>query len=232
MIPVISAPNIQVPPPVDVSVFTAPSEPALGRVPVHIVPAPVTNPKVADNRPGPQPGRTHTEAPSGAAPATAFFLRGEGEIAFASPYSTPFIAQLFGQFAFADETNLPGGFLDFEQLAQFNMVKYKPSLAFRPREQQVPASAPEGNGDMSYSEIWASIGAALRDSGQVELRDMPVAGSDMATAPKPQENRQPAVASLFVSGMGAYGATQSRNLLEFSPDKRTGMAAAEISLIL
>jgi hypothetical protein len=68
-------------------------------------------------------------------------LRANGELVFESPYSTTFVAQLFGQFQTADDglgalagqsTDVPLGFVDFDRLSQFDITKYMPSFAFRP----------------------------------------------------------------------------------------------------
>lgn len=145
MIPTLSVPNIQIAPAVEQSVFTGQNaDAALGRLPVVTVPPTVSNPKVADNRAGQtprQPADLPVETGQGGN-VVPFSLSGAGELAFESPYSTTFVAQLFGQFQVADadigalggeSVDLPLGFVDFERLSQFDFTKYMPSFAFRPR---------------------------------------------------------------------------------------------------
>lgn len=211
MIPTLAAPNIQVAPPVDASVFTAPAEPAIGRLPLHIVPPPVTSPKVADNRTGQQTSRQPAAEPAAGNAAPAFYMPASGTMSFESPYSTTFVAQLFGQFVLSEDDGLIGGLLDFEQLARFNLVKYKPSLAFRPRATPQPAPEP-----------------ALP---QPDLRTMPVASSDAPpAAPAMREEKAPEL-SIFTSGLGAYGATQNRNDERLVADARPAAEKAEVSLV-
>lgn len=158
MIPTLSAPNIQVAPPVEASVFTGQNaDAALGRLPVVTVPPTVTNAKVADdNRSAQQPQRnssnTQTPAPNGK--ALPFSLGGTGELAFESPYSTTFVAQLFGQFQTSDSslgalsgesTDAPLGFVDFDRLSQVDITKYMPSFAFRPRAETPNAETTDFN---------------------------------------------------------------------------------------
>lgn len=144
MIPTLSAPNIQVPPPVETSVFTGQNaDAALGRLPVVTVPPTVTSAKVADDTRSQQQARNPQQNSTPAAESFSVSTQmGAGELVFESPYSTTFVAQLFGQFQTADETlgalsgqsaEAPLGFVDFDRLSQFDITKYMPSFAFRPQ---------------------------------------------------------------------------------------------------
>ncbi|MCH2547615.1 MAG: hypothetical protein MK052_08410 [Alphaproteobacteria bacterium] len=150
MIPTLSAPNIQVAPPADTSIFTGQNaDAALGRLPVVTVPPTVTNAKVADdNRSQTQQRNPQNTPPQNAAKSgiTPFSLSGSGELAFESPYSTTFVAQLFGQFQLDDSsladlagetTDIPLGFVNFDRLSQVDVTKYMPSFAFGPRTDTV-----------------------------------------------------------------------------------------------
>lgn len=248
MIPTIAAPNIQVPPPVDASVFTAPSqEPALGRLPLNIVPPPVTNPKVADdNRGGQQPARnTQNPAPRTVPNTAAKLFEANGEIAFESPYSTTFVAQLFGQFSGTEQGGISDGFLDFEQLAQFSMVKYRPSMAFRPPEEKPAQAQPEARPVMPAQEqaapelpeisdidLQAALALGIAAEPATPAETLAPAQPVAEPSPRPPE-AEPMQTSIFVSGFDAYGATQSRNqyTLDTGTMSRRGNAA-EVSMIL
>lgn len=248
MIPTLAMPNIQVAPPVDTSVFTAPSpEPALGRLPLNVVPPPVTNPKVADNSRNSQPApRNNQNAANAASDKPAFsFAAANGEMAFESPYSTTFVAQLFGQFTMAEGSGMNDGFLDFEQLASMNFVKYKPSLAFRPRE-DAPA-APVESPQPAPDPVPEAPASAVAEPDPLQMMMRAVFGSDIsADIPPPAEAAVEADApetpvpnvevgmspSLFVSGPQAYGATQSRNQLALVAPSINRSAAGEISLVM
>lgn len=253
MIPTLAVPNVQVPPPIDTSVFTAPGpDPAIGRLPLNVVPATVTNPKVADDNRNSQPmprGGT-ANVPSARASGTPFYLAAQGELAFESPYSTPFIAQLFGQFAGFEGGDAIGGLLDFEQLARMNLVKYKPSLAFRPREsapepvvQQQAETAPVRTAPQQaeVGPLQAMMRSAFGSAAtSVDLREVPMASTDVPFAfdrPVVQEPAVPAGAvkvppSIFISGPDAYGATQSRNQLELTDVVSTRAGDKEVQLVL
>lgn len=248
MIPTLAAPNIQVPPPVDTSMFTAPSpEPALGRLPLNIVPPPVTNPKVSDNpRNGQPPLRNNDNAAKAATDKPAFsFGTTNGEMAFESPYSTTFVAQLFGQFTMSEGSGMSDGFLDFDQLANMNFVKYKPSLAFRPRNDMQPAPAERPQPVPAAVEEAPARAVAEPDPLRTMMRA--VLGSDISSdiaapaeavveenvpetpAPTAERNSNP---SLFASGPEAYDATQSRNQLALVAPPISRPAAGEISLVM
>lgn len=248
MIPTLAMPNIQVAPPVDTSVFTAPSpEPALGRLPLNVVPPPVTNPKVADNSRNSQPApRTNQNAANAASDKPAFsFATANGEMAFESPYSTTFVAQLFGQFTMAEGSGMNDGFLDFEQLASMNFVKYKPSLAFRPRDDVQPA--PVESPQPAPEPVLEAPARPVAEPDPLRMMMRAVLGSDISsdiTAPVEAaveadvpENPLPSVEmsaspSLFASGPEAYGATQSRNQLALVAPPISRPASGEISLVM
>lgn len=240
-------PNIQVAPPVDTSVFTAPSpEPALGRLPLNVVPPLVTNPKVADNPRNSQPApRNNANAANGAADKPAFsFAAASGEMAFESPYSTTFVAQLFGQFTMAEGSGMNDGFLDFEQLASMSLIKYKPSLAFRPREDVQPTME---QAQPAPEPVQEAPARPVAEPDPLRMMMRAVLGSDIsADIPPPAEAvveaavpetplpsvEMSASPSLFASGPQAYGATQSRNQLALVAPPISRPAAGEISLVM
>lgn len=261
MIPTIAAPNIQIAPPVEVSAVTAPSqEPALGRLPMNIVSPPVTNPKVADNPRGGQ-NLPKDNAPPAASKAPAgqpFALSGQGELAFESPYSTTFVAQIFGQTFLSEGGGIVDGFLDFEQLAQLDMVKYKPSLAFRPRAEMPQAeSAPAPQvaeapappaaeqaapvETRSIGDVQSWMQSVLGQGVSMDLRDMPVVSSDAPPQPQtpasdtaeaaPRAAENSGSPSIFTGGVDAYGATQSRNQVVLMVEARETVGGREVSLI-
>lgn len=257
MIPTLSVPNIQIAPLVEQSVFTGQNaDAALGRLPVVTVPPTIANVKVADNRPGQAHARppAQPEAAGQGEGAAPFSLGGSGELAFESPYSTTFVAQLFGQFQTSDATlgalggesaELPLGFIDFERLSQFDVTKYMPSFAFGPRVPRSEAAA------QPPAVPAATTGDALRQAAPApapfDLASLEPVSNDLnplpqpqavappppaggTTAPQSQPIAAPITASdIFTRGFGAYGATQSRNLASAFIGQRGG---AEISLVL
>lgn len=225
MIPTLSVPNIQVAPAVEMSVFTGQnSDAALGRLPVVTVPPAISNNRVSDDNRGQSPAQRNTAATSKPSASAAPFslggsLGGTGELVFESPYSTTFVAQLFGQFQALDgglgeSIVLPLDFVDFERLSQFNVTKYMPSFASHP---QLKTPAP------------AEIVATQPMPMDTEVNEQPVASNDAPPSP-PALDTTSASASLFsASGPGAYSSTQSRNTLNLNGDSRGG--TAEVSLV-
>jgi len=222
---------------------------------MNIVSPPVTNPKVADNpRGGQNPSKDNTAAtPAKASASQPFTLAAQGELAFESPYSTTFVAQIFGQTFLSEGGGIVDGFLDFEELAQLDMVKYKPSLAFRPRAEQpqaeaapapqaaeapAPQAAPVET--RSVSDVQAWMQSVLGQGVSMDLRDMPVASSDAPPQAEAAANEQPDTArqpentgspSIFTGGVNAYGATQSRNQVALVVEARETVGGREVSLI-
>lgn len=215
MIPTLSLPNIQQPPPVEMSVFTGQNaDAALGRLPVVTVPPTVNSPKVADDGRGNQQ-RNYTPQNAVPTPAAGILtpsVSASGGMSFASPYSTTFVAQLFGQF---QNGGLPDGLLDFDQLSQFNIVKYMPSLASRPRlENSRQATqdniAPDTAIRVKFSRPASNI-APVADMGEPLLDlNLSIEGGDRPAPARPSEYRTPSVA-LTVNGPDAYGSTHVRN---------------------
>lgn len=217
MIPTLSLPNIQQPPPVEVSVFTGQNaDAALGRLPIITVPPPVNSPKVTDDGRGGQQQR-HSPQQTLIQPSVASILApltsASGGIAFASPYSTPFVAQLFGQFT---NSELPAGELDFDQLSQFSVVKYMPSLAARPR----PESPRQLTQDNPIPDAVSRVRFLRPQTSAISAQDVTESAFDLHTAPVVSgdtplphsviEYSKPSV-SFFVQGPDAYGSTQARN---------------------
>lgn len=234
MIPTLSVPNIQVPPPVETSVFTGQNtDAALGRLPVVTVPPTVSNAKVADDGRGGQQHQRQGQGGHGAsAEAEQFQLQPFavfGELHFESPYSTPFIAQLFGQFPsgnttvdamFAQLTGesaaMPQGFVDFERLSQMDVVKYMPSLAFRPAAPPIQREA---------------ANAAEGGTAEMDLRYMAVASNDLAPLGDARETPSTRLPTLFNSGMEAYHSIQSRNRYNI-PSAALAESRKPVSLLL
>lgn len=226
MIPTLSLPNIQQPPSVEMSVFTGQNaDAALGRLPIVTVPPPVNSAKVADDgRGNRQPQPTQQNAPQ-MLPAGMLMpsVSASGGMAFASPYSTPFVAQLFGQF---QNGGLPDGLLDFDQLSQFNIVKYMPSLASRPRPETPRQAAQESVAlDAPIRVKFArtnSSSAVMTETDETsfDLNTAPAAGGDMPAPTRAAEYNKPTV-STFAHGPDAYGSTQIRNEINLIMASRT-----------
>ncbi|MGB1539926.1 MAG: hypothetical protein ACPG80_03115, partial [Rickettsiales bacterium] len=131
---------------------------------------------VADNNQRQQPTRFPADAPvesAGGAAAPFRFAQTQGANV-ESPFSTTFIAQLFGQLPanddvigslFGEGTGVPAGFVDFSRLAEFDKVKYKPSGAFAPREksdqQQALESTPTAPQPVELQEAPAKLDAPI-----------------------------------------------------------------------
>lgn len=249
MIPTVAVPNIQVAPtPVLASLFTGSSmEPALGRLPMNVVPAPVSNAKVADDGRG---GQTPARNPQVPVPANDGFAdalsssAGKGELSFESPYSTVFVAQLFGQFEASggesSGTDMFGTVVDFDQLAQFDMIKYKPSMAFKPSENptapQVEMPELDALAAMRQASTEAVVQSGLETApAQPLTADSPVASTDSA----PQEStvqaqQQPVLANFSAISsnvMDAYSSTQARNQIALDASAARDVGRQEVSLI-
>lgn len=204
MLPVVLAPAaVQTPQAVDVSSYLAQaSDAALGRLPVQIVPQPVQGARVENNQRGGQQGNERQAAPSAAANSGSGFaagsFAGNQEIRLPSPFSTTFLAQLFGQAAApgnqAAQANVQAiwmnagadaaadtGFVDYERLEEYGQVKYAPSGAKLPLESAAP----------SLPAVTASALPVLTYRRSLREGD---------------------TSSVFNNGMAAYNSTQGRNL--------------------
>lgn len=151
MLPLIVAPTaVPAPQAVDMSAFNGQiSDAALGRLPTRVVPQTVTAPKTDDNRNPAQQRQASEQAAVAAKPSASAFEAlmnaGKGEIKLPSPFSTTFIAQIFGQYDTSSEvgnavtsiwltngkaTPKDSGMLEYERIVQQQgMVKYAPSAA-------------------------------------------------------------------------------------------------------
>lgn len=215
MIPTLSLPNIQQPPPVEMSVFTGQNaDAALGRLPIVTVPPPVNSPKVADDgRSNRQPQHSlHNSTPQMPAAGVPMpTVPASGGMVFASPYSTTFVAQLFGQF---QNGGLPDGLLDFDQLSQFGIVKYMPSLASRPHPESARQTAQESVGvDNTIRVKFArtASSAAPADMGDISFDSNPIPeAGELPVSARIAEYSRPTIAQ-FAAGPDAYGSTQVRN---------------------
>lgn len=264
MIPAVAIPTAQVPPPVDPSAFTGQmSDPAVGRLPFNTVAPPVTGQKVADDSRGSQ--QQARRGPSEDAPENLLSRltgRAEGEIRLESPFSAPFMAQLFGQInldtdvvggLFGDGTGVAAGFVDFERLAEFGEVKYMPSGAFEPREVPALQQALQVNATQTLeATLEASIAAVNVEAGASVPADIALADElslqaetgVVSTAAPAQEARQAVTTAsaapparveptpFFSNGVGAYVSTQSRNDSQAAVTSASSDGAQGISLFL
>lgn len=261
MIPTSIAPNMQVAPPVQVSLFTGQNaDAALGRLPVVTVPPTISNPKVADNRSGQNAQRNQQpvqELSQNNGQVTPFSLSGTGELAFESPYSTTFVAQLFGQFQTSDASlgemggqsaQVPMGFVDFDRLSQFDITKYMPSFAFRPRIETPTADAPRPQVQQPQPQP-QPVAAPVQQVQQsqtpesIDLRSIEPVSNDVNPLPQPQpqvrseapitrETAQANLSVFFSNGLGAYNSTQLRNSEAAANIDSRGKTGNEISLVL
>lgn len=249
MIPTVAVPNVQIPPPsVEASLFAGQSsDPAVGRLPLHSVPPPINSQKVADNNREQQQTRSGQEPPQPSIERSfaSLLQSGEGDIELQSPFSTPFMAQLFGQIPafdnvigglFGEGTGVPAGFVDFNRLAEFNTVKYKPSHAFKPHEKPEQQQALEDFGTTTPKEAKAEMrleaamavpeasrpdtdvpSAQLENLGQLATRQLSDTKPDIAPLNTPESRpvaqSAPAddIATVPNPGVEAYLSTQSRN---------------------
>lgn len=249
MIPTLSMPNIQVAPPVEVSLFTGQNaDAALGRLPVITVPPAISNAKIADNRGG-QPAQRAAQniaSTQSFAAVSPLSLSGTGELVFESPYSTTFVAQLFGQFQASDSglgalseesLTLPLGFVDFDRLSQFDVTKYMPSFAFRPQVETPPSAeivAPRPklqikNAPVQQAAAPQQVANAPAEPAEVNLQTVQPETRDAALS-KPADTMAASASLMGSGGIEAYSSTQSRNQFNLNSDSRG--AAVEISLIL
>lgn len=200
MLPVVLTPAVvQTPQAVDMSPFTGlASDAALGRLPVHVVPQPVQGARVANDQRG---GQQRQEQQPSSTPvtnntSTGFSIlsqAGKQDIRLPAPFSTTFLAQLFGQIPMegpeqADvaaiwlgngETSLDYGYVDFERLEEYGQVKYAPS----------GAKLHAGDNLSVYEEIRTLAPQTYRRSLRGE-----------------------GAVSVFANGLTAYASTQGRNL--------------------
>lgn len=198
MLPVVSAPSVQMAPPVETSLFIGQiSEPALGRLPPHTVPAPIASFRTSDNSKGGNLTRNSfldaQLSVDNLAAISAGSSHPTGDILLESPFSTTFVAQLFGQLptldtVFSDvageRSGIPSGFVDFERLAQFSETKYKPSEAFKPQAKSAQTQTLEGADIKVVQEKVARIERAMEESKKVQqVVDFQQATPDSATAP-------------------------------------------------
>lgn len=204
MLPVLPPTVAQVPQAVDMSsVLTTPSDAALGRLPLRVVPQTVNASKPDQQgtrqqaRPSVLPETPAT--PSKTSSFDALINAGKGEIRLPSPFSTTFLAQLFGQMSSmstensgaaaiwlnastANEAVKDSGMLEYERLEeQLGQVKYAPS----------GAKMTEGSLSNSIQE-WRSQAAQV--------------------VPFRRTSGKQGAASVFNSGQAAYASAQSRGL--------------------
>lgn len=218
MLPLIVAPTpVQMPQAVDMTPFTGQSSSAaLGRLPTRTVPQAVVTPKAEDQR-NPAQQRPAADVPAQTASQTgisnfdALINAGKGEIKLPSPFSTTFIAQIFGQYDSTSEvgnaiasiwlsngrvTPKESGMLEYERIVQQQgMVKYAPSAA-KP-----------------------TVSGSAQALQQLQLQN------NQALVYRRNTNRQE-IAPLFVGGANAYSSAQVR------PLAAAASASREISLVM
>lgn len=166
--------------------------------------------------PAPLPAETEAATVS-AAPASAAALLPGGNSA-APRFSSPFLAQLIGQFSPQESATLAGQFvvegeptsvLDVRLLDLFSQIKYKPSNASKPMQPvsnvQVLFKAAEMSSRREGLVVRSEVQAPLMQAANGNLR-LPAASNDNArNAPRPE----PTLAR--ASGFSAYVATVRRN---------------------
>lgn len=217
MLPLIVAPMpVPIPQAADMSAFTGQiSDAALGRLPTRVVPQTVTAPKAEDQRNPAQQRQAEpqeqTASQSKLSNFDALMNAGKGEIKLPSPFSTTFIAQIFGQYDTDSEvgnavasiwlsngkvTPKDSGLLEYERIVQQQgMVKYAPSAA----KPMISGSA-----------------QALQ---QLQLQN------NQAMVYRRNTNRQE-ISPLFVGGASAYSSAQVR------PLAAVASASREISIVM
>ena len=192
MVPSVAVPNVQVAPPVETSLFSGQiSDPKLGRLPFKTVPAAIDGSKVSDQPRQQQQASSKTSTTETAATAAASAKSSASGLTpslSAEPkLSTPFAAQLFAQLQTSaglvsgmggGGTGIPSGFVDFDRLAEFGKVKYKPSNAFAPRVKPEQQQAIE-EFSQSIEASRAKVEAAMQE---VSAR---AAASETQTQPTP-----------------------------------------------
>lgn len=247
MIPAIAVPNTQVAPTLQSSIFSGQIiEPAIGRLPVASVSQTIAGARVADDGRSQQQSRVSAAAAEEAdAIEEAFpFREPFGSFHTSTSFSTPFIAQLFGQLAANSNvvatlsgkgTGAPLGFVDFDKLAEYDAVKYKPSNASRPSQSivETPLAADAEAGVANLVQEAAPVVETARPAEirQPEMQrpylyaaqddmddaDDVSAPTTQAAPAKPVEikidEKLVAQASVTSSPVDAYQSTQSRNIV-------------------
>lgn len=117
----------------DVSHFAtvSSSAPTLGNIPSKTVPSTIGESKVADRQPQQTatPALVKSPADATASQTLPFSLAGQGDIVLESPFSTTFLTQVLGQLPIEDSDGIVSDLVDFDFIARFSAVKYKPSGA-------------------------------------------------------------------------------------------------------
>lgn len=194
----------QTPPAVDMSSFVKPaSDTALGRLPLRSVPQTVQSPKSDEQRSN-QQQRQASESPAANASAKpanfSFLVNGkESEAQPLTPFSAPFIAQLFGQIA----SDAPeGAGIAAIWLGNGKSLKDQSTSLAERMDEYV---------DLKYAPSGAKPSLTGANTVMQEWRAQ---NAQSLTYRRPM-NRQD-TASLFTGGIGAYSSAQSRSLSQAS----------------
>lgn len=186
--------------------------PSLGNLPQQVVSAPIQTVKVADNRPSTSYARSaavETPAPSS---ANAAALGGEyNDVYLDFPYSSSFVAQLFGQLNM-DAGNGATSFVDYETLSQYEEIKYKPSFAFRPQDSLM------ANLREQQKTFMEGVSVDEQEAAPAQMAQSSPAVAQNPAQPQTtgQPSREPMNPSLYSEGVFAYSAVESRNVMGVS----------------
>lgn len=237
--------NVQIAPvvePAPAAVQKAVPVPSIGMLPTTIVPASISSPRVADDqRSAGQTTQQTRSVPVAADTAniiSAFSNAASGQIVLPSPYSTTFLAQLFGQLPTGQMDGIVSSLMDFDYIAEVSMVKYQPSLAFRPQASEPVRSAPANNNTRSAAVTAPTTSEASAVTPEadtdIELQETPAStvpfslGADSGSAetfPVTSTYTAANSNSSFTRVSEAYASTQTRNQQETEP-KSTGNAVS------
>lgn len=233
--PTVALPNLQMPvPPAHSAVLTtAPSDAAIGRLPVFTVASPVPLPEPHNQTQGGSAGRfAPARAEPASTPAPQAFSAPAGGTAPRIGPSSAFLAQLFAQTS--NDTPLREGFFSqpdrlniFEPdtIIRFSNVKYLPSNAAKPRFEGAPTQPFVELRHSGPSAAPAQAQRATEVQQQAVQREV-AAPSATATAERSAGNAPVAVRAVGnqpESRQADYNATESQDV----PEARAHDSSAE-----
>lgn len=242
MVPIVAVPHMQAPPPVETSLFTGNiAHPAIGRLPVHVVPPPIDNPEVADYNRQQQQGRQGNQSQSRqAAPSVpgSALPAAPGRVTLDMPFSTTFMAQIYGQTPAGGSNPLFGAFITMESMAAYGNIKYMPSLAFRPQDSGQRTQVQDGGTEArAVSTQNKNRGEAVESTLENEIvvpslqlepaRKKGIAMDYVPSVTDDDTAENASVEPAFSSRVQAYTDTASRNLASVVESR-----SPEVSLVL
>ncbi len=230
--PTVALPNVQNPvPPAQAAVLTtAPSDAAIGRLPVFAVPASVDLPEAHNNTHGGGNPFFRSESPAAAQATTLPLPTGTlSSPPLARGPSAAFLAQLFGQ-ATADggaaSTRVSEriNIFDRDTIANFSNVKYLPSEAAKPRFSSPPT---QPFAAVQQQQATANAQSAVQRATQAQQQEVrqEITAPSVTTSAQ-RASQQAVVVSPTVSGNITQRSVSGSSVTE-TPKPRANDSSAE-----